>query len=438
MKDKTHQWKRVLIKDVCEFILDCVNKTAPTIESPTPYKMLRTTNVKAGSIDLINVKYVTKEIYDNWTRRAVPRKGDVILTREAPLGLVGILRTNDTIFLGQRLIQYRTDPEKLNNYFLLYAFQAYNLQAQIRSFGSGATVEHMRVPDAEKLTILLPDLLLQQKIASILSNYDDLIENNTRRIKILEQMAKLIHEEWFIKFRFPGHENVKMVSSELGEIPEGWKVKTLGELGEIITGKTPSTKNKKNYGAYVPFIKIPDMHGNLFCISSSQYLSKTGEASQKNKTLPKNTVLVSCIGTIGVVSITSIESQTNQQINALIPFDSKKLEYLYFELKRLKAHLKNLGANGAILTNVNKEKFQSVKVTDPDKNIVKTFHEITSPIFSQIKNLQFKNQNLCKTRDLLLPKLISGEIDVSDLDIQIRDDFKVPQVQETENKPKRA
>jgi type I restriction enzyme, S subunit len=425
LKDKTHQWNRVLIKDVCELILDCVNKTAPTVEKPTPYKMIRTTNVKAGSIYLTNVKYVTKETYDEWTQRAVPRKGDVILTREAPLGEVGILRINDTIFLGQRLIQYRTDPEKLNNYFLLYAFQAYDLQAQIKSFGSGAIVEHMRVPDAKKLMILLPDLRLQRKIASVLFNYDNFIENNTLRIEILEQMAKLIYEEWFVKFRFPDHENVKMTSSELGEIPEAWKVKTLGEFGEIIIGKTPSTKNKENYGDYIPFIKIPDMDGNLFCISSSQFLSKRGERSQKSKTLLKNTLLVSCIGTIGAVSITSRESQINQQINALRPFESEKLEYLYFELKKLKAHLENLGANGVTLANVNKEKFQSIKVADPEKNIAKAFHEIVSPIFSQIKTLQFKNQNLCKTRALLLPKLISGKTDISDLDIQIRDDFEV-------------
>jgi len=143
MKDEKRQWRRVLIKDVCESIIDCVNKTAPTVEGPTPYKMIRTTNVKAGKIDLINVKYVTKEIYDKWTRRAIPRKGDVILTREAPLGEVGMLHTNDTIFLGQRLIQYRVDPEKLDNHYLLYSFQADDLQSQIKSFGSGATVKHL-------------------------------------------------------------------------------------------------------------------------------------------------------------------------------------------------------------------------------------------------------------------------------------------------------
>ena len=269
----------------------------------------------------------------------------------------------------------------------------------------------------------LPSLETQYKIASIPSSYDDLIENNTKRIEILEKMAKLIYEEWFVKFKFPGHENVKMVPSELGEIPDGWEVKALGELGKIITGKTPPTKNEENYGDYISFIKTPDMHGNMFCISSSQYLSKIGEASQKNKTLPANTLLVSCIGTVGVASITSTESQTNQQINALIPSESEKLEYLYFELKKLKTHLENLGSNGVTLTNVNKEKFQSIKIIDPDKYIVKKYNKIASPFFSQIKELQLQNLNLRKTRDLLFPKLISGEIDVSDLDIHIRNEL---------------
>jgi len=223
-------WQSVCIKDVCDSIVDCVNKTAPIVDWETPYKMIRTTNVKSGWVNLAGVRYVSEETYVKWTRRDLPKKGDVILTREAPLGEVGMIRSEDTIFLGQRLVQYRANRTKLDNRFLLYAFQSDDLQGQIKSFGSGSTVEHMRVPDCEKLMLQLPPLPVQTKIADILSAYDDLIENNTRRIKILEEMAQLLYREWFVNFRFLGHEDVKLVESAIGLIPEGWEVRNIGSL----------------------------------------------------------------------------------------------------------------------------------------------------------------------------------------------------------------
>ncbi|MFZ3382891.1 MAG: restriction endonuclease subunit S, partial [Candidatus Methanoperedens sp.] len=267
-----NSWDRVCIKDVCESIIDCVNKTATTVNEPTPYKMIRTTNVKSGWINLSEVKYVTEEIYRKWTRRGVPKKGDVILTREAPLGEVGMLRDNDTIFLGQRLVQYRADPTKLDNRFLLYSFQADDLQGQIKSFGSGATVEHMRVPDAEKLTIIFPSLTTQRKIAAILSAYDDIIENNTRRIKILEEMAQALYREWFVKFRFPGHEKVKMVESEIGVMPEGWEVKKLEEVCLRITDGSHWSPKTVDDG--YPMASVKDMNQWGFDISQCRKIAK--------------------------------------------------------------------------------------------------------------------------------------------------------------------
>ena len=418
MKDKKRQWKRILIKDVCESIIDCVNKTAHTVEGPTPYKMIRTTNVKAGSIDIINVRYVTKEIYDKWTRRAVPRKGDVILTREAPLGEVGMLRTSDTIFLGQRLIQYRADPEKLDNRFLLYSFQAYDLQTQIKSFGSGATVEHMRVPDAEKLTILLPDLLLQKKIASILSSYDDLIENNTRRIEILEQMAKLVYEEWFVKFRFPGHENVIMIPSELGEIPEGWKVKYLHEVAEIKYGfpfksKLFTQESKES----TPVIRIRD-------IINGFTMTFTSEEADEDYFVKNGDLLVGMDGDFHMSRWSGGRAYLNQRVVRFRPnLNNFSWYYLYLALKPKIKYFDDT-ITGTTVAHLSARDINSTKLVIPSEKILSKIYDILEPIHILELNLKIKNQNLRKTRDLLLPKLISGEIDVSDLDINIRNEVQ--------------
>ncbi|SFF88377.1 type I restriction enzyme, S subunit [Halobacillus alkaliphilus] len=157
-------FKRVYIDDVCESIIDCINKTAPIVDESTPFKMIRTTNVKNGQVNLDAVKYVNEETFNLWTRRQVPKRGDVILTREAPLGQVGMIKTNDHVFLGQRLVSYRVNSSVLENRYLLYAFQSNDIQHQIQSLASGSTVQHMRVPDSKKLQINLPPLKKQQSI----------------------------------------------------------------------------------------------------------------------------------------------------------------------------------------------------------------------------------------------------------------------------------
>ncbi len=159
-------WERQRIENVCESIMDCVNKTAPKVDEPTPFKMIRTTNVRGGKVNLDSVYYVTEDTYNVWTRRQTPKSGDVILTREAPLGEVGMLLSDDKVFLGQRLVSYRADPTQLDNHFLLYAFQSEDLQGQIRALGSGATVQHMRVPDSKNLKLSLPHLREQQTIVA--------------------------------------------------------------------------------------------------------------------------------------------------------------------------------------------------------------------------------------------------------------------------------
>jgi len=165
------RWKRVHIDEACDSIMDCVNKTAPKVAGPTPFKMIRTTNVRNGCVNLDSVNYVTEEVYRVWTRRQIPHRGDVLLTREAPLGEVGMLMVDDKVILGQRIVSYRADPRKLNNRFLLFALQSGNLQGQIHALASGSTVQHMRVPDSKKLELPLPDLAEQ---ATTVSQLDDL------------------------------------------------------------------------------------------------------------------------------------------------------------------------------------------------------------------------------------------------------------------------
>ena len=175
------RWKLVRIEDACESIMDCVNKTAPKVDGPTPFKMIRTTNVRNGYVNLESVYYVTEEVFRIWTRRQIPMRGDVILTREAPMGEVGMLLSDDQVFLGQRLVSYRANATKLDNRFLLYAFQSDELQGQIHALASGSTVQHMRVPDSKNLQLSLPSLSTQREIVTQL----DALREETQRLESL-------------------------------------------------------------------------------------------------------------------------------------------------------------------------------------------------------------------------------------------------------------
>ncbi|MFV7709194.1 restriction endonuclease subunit S [Shewanella algae] len=248
----------------------------------------------------------------------------------------------------------------------------------------------------------------QDQVAKILTTYDDLIENNRRRIQLLEESARLLYQEWFIHLRFPGHEQVKIIDG----VPEGWVRARVRDLGLVVTGKTPSTKDSANFGDYLPFIKTPDMHDSSIVLFPSEYLSEKGANSQKNKTLPASSILVACIGAkLGVVSLNAFECQTNQQINAVVPKDKFLTYYSYFTLKDFRPKLLAIGG-GATMPNVNKTKFESMDLIIPSNSLLDEFHDFCEPVFNQIKTLLFKNSKLSQARDILLPKLMSGELTV--------------------------
>nr|EGO5246762.1 restriction endonuclease subunit S [Escherichia coli] len=201
-----------------------------------------------------------------------------------------------------------------------------------------------------------------------------------------------------------------MQDSELGAIPKGWGVASISEMGKVTCGKTPSKKEPEYYGSDVPFIKIPDMHGQLFVLKTNEYLSEAGSKSQLKKLVPANSICVSCIATIGVVSITNEPSHTNQQINSVTPHKSSLLYYLYFCMLGLKDHLHILGSAGSATLNVNTSTFSGIKIAQPDAKVLELFHAKCTHLFNEIKSLSVQTESLTQLRDTLLPKLLSGEI----------------------------
>lgn len=293
-------------------------------------------------------------------------------------------------------------------FFLRPYLKAFEQQA------TGATTKFLTLKILNGINVPLPDIKIQKKIAAILSAYDELIENNQRRIALLEKLAEEIYREWFVRMRFPDHEKVKFIKG----VPEGWEIDRVDSIGKIVTGKTPSTDNPRYFGGPYFFIKTPDMHGNIFIVETEERLSQNGLDSQPSQTIPRGSICVSCIGTGGIVSITTSECQTNQQINSVIVRNPSDLEWAFFSLRNLREAIQMFGATGATMTNLSKGKFSSLKILRPNKSIVLKYHALVNPIFVQMQSILQQTMILRSTRDFLLPRLISGKLSVEHLDIQ--------------------
>ncbi|PWQ93096.1 restriction endonuclease subunit S [Leucothrix arctica] len=419
-------WQMAKINSVCEHIVDCINKTAPVVDYETPYKMIRTTNVKQGRVNLDVTRFVTEQTFIKWNRRLTPQKNDVVLTREAPLGDVGLIRSNDHVMLGQRTMLYRANPEVLDQNFLYYSLLGGILQAQIRMLGSGSTVEHMRVPDAEQLDVPLPPLSIQKKIAATLTTYDDLIEANNRRIQLLENMAEEIYKEWFVRLRFPGYENVKTSKGA----PEGWQMLSIDSLCNLITdGAHSSPKHVESSDYRIATVK--DMESNGFnkktmkTISESDYrkLVKGGcKPSENDILIAKDGSYLKHVfvwrGGEGLVLLSSI---------AILRPDLEKISPYFLVMLLKQQSTKSMMSSyvsGVAIPRIILKDFKKMMLLVPTFDLMDRFEKEASQIFDQMAFLEKVNQNLVATRDKLLPRLISGKLSVENLDINFPPSMK--------------
>ncbi|MBS5953546.1 MAG: restriction endonuclease subunit S [Paraclostridium bifermentans] len=340
------------------------------------------------------------------------QNGDIVFVRSnGNKNLIGrtlyIDEIEENLTYSAFCIRTRFKSEECNPKFYSYLFKTSLIRQTLSTQGNGTNISNLNQKILNNLSVPKPSIDKQNKITSILSKYDELIENNLKRIKLLEESAELIYKEWFINLRFPGYEKCNIVDG----IPDGWSIKFVKEFGEVITGKTPSTKKNEYYGGSIPFVKTPDMN-NMYTIKTIQKLTEEGAKSQEKKYVPKNTILVSCIGTVGVVSLTSELSQFNQQINGLVLNKENYIYYMYFKLKFLKGYLEALGSSGSTMLNVNKYKFENIEILKPPKELLDQFMTICKPIFNNVLNIQHQTEKLKEARDILIPRLISGRIEV--------------------------
>jgi type I restriction enzyme S subunit len=415
----THKWQRKKISELCTLIVDCVNKTAPSVQYVTPFKMIRTSNIKNGRINLSDCRHVEKETYEKWTRRTTVQKSDVLLTREAPMGEVGLVNFNETTFLGQRIMQYRANPKLLDANYLLYSFLSPDLQFQFRRHNnSGSIVSHICVPDCFEFEINTPPLDIQKRIGKTLSDLDSKIELNNRINTELEAMAKLIYDYWFVQFDFPD-ENGKPYKSSGGKmvwseelkrkIPVGWEYGTLFDIAAFTNGLACQKFRPQNGEDSLRVIKIREMSDGF--TNNSEFVSR----NIPDKLIVKNgDILFSWSATLDVKIWTSGIGALNQHIFK-VTSEKYPRSYYYFELLNYLQHFKMIAElRKTTMGHITQDHLKQSRIVIPPKIIIDQLHAIIDSTLNRIVKNQEENQKLSELRDWLLPMLMNGQITVSD------------------------
>ena len=295
--------------------------------------------------------------------------------------------------------------DQVDTRFLYYLL----LEAKLGQHAGGAAQPLVTQTVLKQVEVVVPSLPTQRKIAGTLSAYDDLIENNLRRIKILEAMAQSLYREWFVHFRFPDHESTKFVDSSLGRIPVGWEVKKLEKLYRTSSGGTPSRKNLEYYeSGTIDWVKTGELK-DCFVLSSEEKITAQALSNSSAKLFPANTVLIALYGaTIGQLGILSREAATNQACCAILEMEQpfgRAFAYLMLLLRRDDIIGLRLGA---AQQNISQAVLRDFEVICPPATLLEAFNQRTEPILDLLLNLQRHNQTLRSTRDLLLPKLMKG------------------------------
>ncbi len=357
---------------------------------------------------------IPEYIFEKFNGGTKFRNGDTIMARITPClengktAKVDILNDGEIGFGSTEYIVFRaidgiSDADYL--YYLICSPSVRN--PAIKSMIGSSGRQRVQIDVIENLQIEVPPLEGQRKIGSLLKSLDDKIALNNRINDNLQQQAQALFKLWFIDFEPFG-----------GILPVDWKKGTIDDLAtDIICGKTPSTKVNEYYGEDIPFITIPDMHNNTYVVATERYLSTIGATSQEKKTLPQNSICVSCIGTAGLVALTATKSQTNQQINSIIPKKGVSPYYIYLLMKTLYDTINKLGQSGSTIVNLNKTQFSKINVLVPTLKSMSEFDKVLEPVFEMIMFNQLENIKLCSLREVLLPKLMSGEINISNIQL---------------------
>ncbi|MCW7494629.1 restriction endonuclease subunit S [Leptospira sp. 2 VSF19] len=386
------EWREYRLSEVIEKFIDYRGKTPTKTAHGIP--LITAKIVKEGKILEAN-EFIAEKDYDSWMTRGLPEINDVVLTTEAPLGEVALIK-DKKVALAQRIITLRGKKEKIDNVFLKYYFQSKDGQHELQSRASGTTVFGIKSSVLQEVPILLPPLAEQKAIAGVLSALDDKIDLLHRQNKTLEAMAEALFRQWFVV-----------------EAEESWEEGSILDLIELVGGGTPKTEVAEYWNGNIGWLSGGDITDNhkSFVINSSKNISEMGLNNSSAKILPENSLVISARGTVGKFCILSQPMAFSQSNYGIIPNNSKNYFFTYLLLNYAIEELKS-SAYGSVFDTITTTTFRDLNVSLPPKDEITLFEKSIVGNFIKMKANCFQIRSLEKLRDTLLPKLMSGEVRV--------------------------
>ena len=384
----------MVLNDICEFIVDCPHSTAPN--EGEGYPIIRTPNVGRGRLILDGVQRVSKATYDKRNIRAVPQKDDIIFAREAPAGNAAIIRAGQEVCLGQRTVLIRPDKKKVCPQFLAFYILAPKQQYELLGTANGATVAHVNIPIIRNMPVNLPKIEIQERIAEILSSYDDLIENNKKQIKLLEEAAERLYREWFVDLHFPRYENTEIIDG----VPEGWKRKRLVDIADIQYGYAFDGSKFNDMKKGIPIVRIRNIPAGI----TSDY---TTEETEEKYLIGNGDIIVGMDGEFHINSWSGDNAYLVQRTCCFRPKKKEMQGWLLWAIRKpIKYYEKTIV--GATVSHLGKKHIDAIDLLVGPDELYVPFQNY----FDKRQSLLNQNVLLLEARDRLLPRLMSGEVEV--------------------------
>ena len=371
-------------------------------------KFLRITDIVPESITWATVPHCAIE--GRKRDRFLLDAGDIVVARTgATVGYAKqIWARPEGATFASYLVRFRPDPVKVDPYYLGQIIQSTAFKKWVKSVAGGAAQPNANAKLLGSFDIELPNLDIQRSVANILRFLDDLIGNNRRRIEVLEEMARLLYREWFVHFRFPGHEDVELVDSELGPIPEGWSEARLAEACSLVMGQSPKSEYYNDLGEGLPFHQGVSNFGDRFPTHAKW-------TTVNNRVAEPGDILFSVRAPVGRINVAPDRLVVGRGLSAIRALDAHQ-NFLLMQLKDKFAVEDSIGG-GTIFNAVTKKDMESIVLLRPTSLVVGEFEAAVAPMADLVVNLSRQNIALREAPDLLLPRLVSGELDVSEVDL---------------------
>ena len=400
-------YPRLPLPEVLDFIVDNRGKTVPT--APTGHKLIATNCIRNENLypSYEKIRYLSEETYQTWFR-SHPLPGDIIFVCKGTPGRVCMVPDPIDFCIAQDMVALRVNKEIIFNRYLLVVLRSEEIQKQIYNYSVGDVIPHFKKSFFDQLRIPIPPMNIQRRIGDFYFSFSLKIEINNRINQNLEEQAKAIFKSWFVDFE--PFKDGKFVDSELGRIPKGWKTGKFTDVVQILGGGTPKTSIPEYWNGMIPFFTPKDVSDSIYTFATEKKLTEDGLNNCNSRLYPENTVFVTARGTVGKLALAGVPMAMNQSCYALVGKNVSPL-FVFFLALQVVETLKKI-ANGAVFDAIVTRDFETKSVIIPPEEAINRFVELIAPIFKMIHSNVIQNTTLVQSRDTLLPKLMSGEIDV--------------------------